>query len=578
MKKRFLCVLLCVVMMFTLAACGGKKVNGYYIGSSSEDIALEINGDEAVLYVYDSRSSQLIYVTAAVEKADDGVDFYFNGDATGGYDQLQKYSPLHFALSESGDRAYMDSDSSGWSTDTFDKVSKKEFEDLLEKWRSEEKDTKSENDDNAIDDNYTPVSSSEDNIEEPEVPQIPPLSDEECEFRAMFIDSVFNMLDSHRYGEEITDEYIDNLIGFSEEDPNSVVPEMIKEYFPQMVEEFDKLDEAGQQEIFNTDIYSPEVETILSVNLTDLYNEYEARKIEYTQQYNAAKEQAEHAYTVIEAPETPDNVIYNENGITLTYVGAEFSEDHHFMTLKVHVLNQNPDNKKAIVSFNSNSVALNGLQLATSSSTRAEILAGEETDLTLDGCALENYIEGLSYLGETTDTLPIETISFVYEIKVGSDGEQETRIAELKTTKFSEGDLNNLFGTLVAQGIEESADIGIYVKTGDFGVTATAVNNRRENLSWESPYAKYIDILANGNEFSRLMSENIKSSITYCAPSSANINPGQATILCCLNITPEMIQELRRQFEIGNDVPIEITINYLKDYLGQNIPAVIYSE
>ena len=46
--------------------------------------------------------------------------------------ELYDYSPLHVKISDDGTRLYLSSDSNDWSTDTYDKVSKSDYETFIE--------------------------------------------------------------------------------------------------------------------------------------------------------------------------------------------------------------------------------------------------------------------------------------------------------------------------------------------------------------------------------------------------------------------------------------------------------------
>lgn len=133
MKKVFAFLMTAVLATVMLSGCGsGSSINGYYIfdRSGGPDYALEISGSKAIIHyaVYGG-----IELEADVEKTDDGADLYFEASSQVML-QLRQYNPLHAKLSDDGERLYLSSDVSGWSTDTYQKVSKQEFEAFIENW------------------------------------------------------------------------------------------------------------------------------------------------------------------------------------------------------------------------------------------------------------------------------------------------------------------------------------------------------------------------------------------------------------------------------------------------------------
>ena len=217
-----------------------------------------------------------------------------------------------------------------------------------------------------------------------------------------------------------------------------------------------------------------------------------------------------------------------------------------------------------------------------------DILVGEEKDMEFEKPGyVDDYIAELPLLGESIETLPVETLSFLYTVKIGKDAEEEVKLTELKTTKYNESDINGLFGTCVAEGKDDkgSEGVAVYVKSGDFGVTATAVSTRDYTninyFEYDVPYAANVSLSFNGNvytgAFGMSPDDMAKTGIIGYVP-SATVYPGGAVILCSMNMTDDIIQNLRREYEVGNSEPVEISLNYLQDRLGQPIPAVIYSK
>lgn len=418
------------------------------------------------------------------------------------------------------------------------------------------------------------------------------------EFKQAFTGLSYEVINMHSYGEDVDDDLF-NKMGtsfFGEGNEGAALSQLLKKYCPTMIEAFDALDDEAKDEFFNSDIYSSD--SILSVNLDDVYNEFKSLQEDLA----AQRDQEQQLYASFNIPDVTDNVLYDEDGVKVTYTGANFkdySESGRCMNFTVHISNQNPDNKKATVVLDY--AALNGLTVIENgvdfsdlyvADGNYDVLAGEERDLTFEdtsSMSVETYMQRLSLLGESTDTLPVETLSFAYTIRVGKDAEWEARIAELKTSEYRDGDLDGLFGTCVAEGTESSENIGIYVKTGEFGVTVVAVNNRRENLepasgvTWShndgSTYSNNGQVLFNGNDITDYLFTEVETTYNGMNSLLSNaVHPGQASILLSMDFNEDVIGNLRRQYEVGNSEPVEITLNYLEDRLGQPIPAVIYSE
>lgn len=133
MMKVITLIMVAVIAAATLCACGGKSCNGYYTmtNPSGTKYALCIDGKTAI-YLCGRGDAWPVY-EGNVEKADEGVDLYFpDQGGRGGYMELYDYSPLHVKISDDGTRLYLSSDSNDWSTDTYDKVSKSDYETFIE--------------------------------------------------------------------------------------------------------------------------------------------------------------------------------------------------------------------------------------------------------------------------------------------------------------------------------------------------------------------------------------------------------------------------------------------------------------
>lgn len=134
MKKiisRFVAACLAALMLVaTLAGCGSKGVDGYYIYEKQQGqvYALEINGGTAALYYSVAGSTP---IEATVDKTDEGADLYFGESPSTFLNEWNDYNPMHVKISDDGKKMYLSSDSSGWSAVTFEVVSKTEFNEAI---------------------------------------------------------------------------------------------------------------------------------------------------------------------------------------------------------------------------------------------------------------------------------------------------------------------------------------------------------------------------------------------------------------------------------------------------------------
>lgn len=134
MKKiinRFFVVCLVTLMLaMTLAGCGSKGADGYYIfeKKQGQTYALEINGGAAALYYSVAGSTP---IEATVDNTDEGADLYFGESPSTFLNEWNDFNPMHVKISDDGKKMYLSSDSSGWSAVTFEVITKKEFDKVI---------------------------------------------------------------------------------------------------------------------------------------------------------------------------------------------------------------------------------------------------------------------------------------------------------------------------------------------------------------------------------------------------------------------------------------------------------------
>ena len=273
------------------------------------------------------------------------------------------------------------------------------------------------------------------------------------------------------------------------------------------------------------------------------YSEYLAFKLDAS----AAIAVVDTVEEVFQTVAVSENMIYNENGVEFVFAGCMVEGDQIWFNF--HLSNQNPDNKKVFVSFNS--VSADGFELENgtmlefnSRNPAAEgIAVGEEADISCVGHTyqFENVLEKL---GETIETMPLGTLSFCYDFKIGSDSEYEKKLSELKTSLYREGDIEAFRGTYVGSATAGSNSIDVYTKSGSFGITSIAVNTGEDN------YGGFIHTFVNGKPADELNA--IPNTMT-------GVYPGGSIIVFHTDKTDE---ELRKEYEIGSSEILEITVAY----------------
>jgi len=135
MKKQKLITLILATLLLCLAitGCGGKKsAGGYYAYYKSGKLfsILEISGS-SFTYTITGKGFEQEY-SGSVKSADkdDTFNLYITKDNE--VYPWAKYNPLIVTIIDD-DHILLDSDESGWTADTFDKISKQDYKDLMEK-------------------------------------------------------------------------------------------------------------------------------------------------------------------------------------------------------------------------------------------------------------------------------------------------------------------------------------------------------------------------------------------------------------------------------------------------------------
>ena len=290
------------------------------------------------------------------------------------------------------------------------------------------------------------------------------------------------------------------------------------------------------------------------------YREYETVKAR-VEAAIAVIDTAAEAFPAIELADSA--VLYRANGVELTFTGCTVSGNTIYFNF--HVSNQNPDNKKVSVLFSL--ISVNSLRLNDPSSLSfathrgvGNLAVGEEADISCPCAATADYELMLSRLGETVETMPIETLDFAYSLQIGSNSEAEEMTAGLRTTLYREGDVEALLGTYVESISYNGQNIDIYAKHGDFGIAAVAVNTGVKDCS-DFLYAN-----VNGRRVGNL---NRITHTVGMLMGTTSVSPNGAEIVFYTDMTDG---DLRKEYEIGSSELLEISL----DYCGANV--VVYSK
>lgn len=126
-----ICAAIAAIVLLAVVLLGKKdKYTGYYtcITNGRNYYALQIDGDRVIGY----GSGTLPYHEGNISTAENCVYAYFL-DA-----DWQRYSPLTITLSDNGEKMYFASEDSRWRTDTYDVVSKSEYEAFLQEYLADE--------------------------------------------------------------------------------------------------------------------------------------------------------------------------------------------------------------------------------------------------------------------------------------------------------------------------------------------------------------------------------------------------------------------------------------------------------
>lgn len=392
---------------------------------------------------------------------------------------------------------------------------------------------------------------------ETEAPETEPTSPpeeitwEQRDFFDLFLGFMGELLMIHADNMEVNDELIDSRWEFDLDDSTSVVLQMWKKYYPVFAEKFDAMGDNAKQEAFG--VNADNLSELFSVDWKDLYAEYETLRSEF-ENTNIPMED------VLTALSFSDGVMCDERGVKVTFKGFRL-EDNGTLFMNFDVSNQNEDNKKLFI--DKMYVAVNGLVCGTYGGMYVTLTPPEGMEVGTDSAVAlpisgSTIMEEIYALGETTSSFPIETVSFWFSLKIGSNSEQESRVVTLKSSAYQDGSFVKYLGDMAGSATSGGMSYDIYVKRGDFGmiVTGVATSDVPEPVNPAFP-----DTTLNGNNVFLYEGSFARSNFVW-----AN------TCVVLLQIT-KTEEELRKENEIGNSEPFEIALKFME---GDTV--VIYSK
>ncbi len=290
-------------------------------------------------------------------------------------------------------------------------------------------------------------------------------------------------------------------------------------------------------------------------------NDFDSLYEEFLSCQNAATakiDTAEKAYTNLTIS---NNVIYNENGVSLTFDSFEDKNDtDNHVTMHLTLSNNNDSNKK--VFFDIQNLYVNGVKIAnrplldyvTESGVFVpftELENGNTVQLQV-GSITCDYLDNIySKLGTGYMESPIETIQMDYMIQIGSNSESVYDSIVLQTANYNNDSFAALFGehftTLEVPNTTDS-NTSVLETYGSFKDTFCVFAVRSETFE-NLRISQTNDLLMNGVELS-----NGKDYTMYELPDGA---------LYIVNLSED---DIRKQCEIGNDEPLNVnlSINYIE--------------
>jgi|GEM_PF-3955287 len=228
--------------------------------------------------------------------------------------------------------------------------------------------------------------------------------------------------------------------------------------------------------------------------------------------------------------------------------------------------NNSPDNKK--FEFSITNLCINDISITRSSGFETDILSGEyyyaprpyDTGLYADSsiryCCYVDYEmfrDATAMLGYDADSMPVETIGFLFQYRIGSEGEKKTEYIELTTTDYKEGDIGPVNGTEIFTGTHDGADFRVFSVELEHGACVGIYSEQTDiNDSSTSYGAPFVGWSIQNNQMWQYYSNVIEDTPLY---------PG-CTSYYFLTIDPDKV---RKECELSNSTPITVDVEIMTD-------------
>lgn len=298
--------------------------------------------------------------------------------------------------------------------------------------------------------------------------------------------------------------------------------------------------------------YDKELEIWYTEDFDSLYNEF----LSHQQTNVATVDTIEKALVNISVT---NNVIFSENGVTLTYDYYDAETQKMFFTLE----NNNDSNKKAFLHIEG--IYINGIGIMDSYHNN-RLFISDGVGNAEDGIENSNTVQLEYYIGELVqlDKLytnlgtnytesPFETIQFDYRLQIGSNSDFVYDSTLMQTTHYANDSFSSLFGEqLTSLEVANASDsnTSILETFGNFTDTKWIFAIKSE--TFEKLNVSTNHVWVNGAE----LDANADYTI-YNLPNGR---------LYIMNYSED---ELRKKCEIGNDEPLNVNvdINYVQQTL-----------
>lgn len=214
-------------------------------------------------------------------------------------------------------------------------------------------------------------------------------------------------------------------------------------------------------------------------------------------------EEADTWFKFLSTASINDKKLLDEDGLKIVCKGWQpdtLNENSYVAACELEITNTNTDNKKAQVIF-SDCIYINGFRFEVRPEDRnIVLLSGEKLTTRLFAIDPQSYETMLSCYGEACNSIPLESVEFVFSTRVGEfiDSNEvsdenpvyDDKYITIYTDLYRPSDLSNLYGDKLYLKEIDDNPIAIYAKRCGDGITATLVNTSENPVFLSSGIAK----------------------------------------------------------------------------------------